>query len=193
MSLVSPQKVTFNKNIESSDINTPIEQLANVINGNLDESNIKNGSITPEKLALNAGNSWVWQTWTPTWLGCVTAIGNATVVAKYTQIGKTVVCRIKFTQGSSTTLVGNAAPITFSLPVNANSESISHTCGSAYIENSTVAGYQGLFQISGTGTVSLLTGIVNGTYLQNTGCSTNVPFDWGANDFFQGYFTYEAS
>lgn len=70
MSTVTPQQINPNDEISASSVNTPINQLAAVINGNIDNSNISsvdgskivnasvttakiaNGAITPSKLSL---------------------------------------------------------------------------------------------------------------------------------------------
>lgn len=51
MSFVSPSQSNAGDTIEASDINNPVNQLAAVINGNIDVTNIADGSITTTKLA----------------------------------------------------------------------------------------------------------------------------------------------
>lgn|SRR5574343_541462 len=57
MTLVNPTQVIPESEILSSDVNTPINQLANVINGNLDGDNIKDDGIPAGKLADGAVTS----------------------------------------------------------------------------------------------------------------------------------------
>lgn len=64
MGLVNPQQSNPNDTIEASDINNPVNQLAAVINGNIDSSNLAasavttsalaDGAVTPSKLATGA-------------------------------------------------------------------------------------------------------------------------------------------
>lgn len=52
MTLVSPAQSNANDTIEAADINTPVNQLAAVINGNIENDNIKaNAGIDASKLA----------------------------------------------------------------------------------------------------------------------------------------------
>lgn len=55
MSTVSPQQVSDGTTADASDVNTPINQIAAVINGNIDNSNIPTGAaIDGAKLANNS-------------------------------------------------------------------------------------------------------------------------------------------
>ena len=132
-----------------------------------------------------------WVSWTPTWSGAVTAIGNATVTAKYCQIGKTVICRI-YTKFGSTTSWTNGA-ILFSFPVTSNNESIGAYCGQVYYEDAATQGYGGFFQINSTTTANLVAPKSDGTYISNTLITNLVPITWTTDDYFRGIFIYEAA
>lgn len=54
MTLVTPQQSSPGDTIEASDINTPVNQLAAVINGNVDSNNLANGAVTVTKIASGA-------------------------------------------------------------------------------------------------------------------------------------------
>lgn len=54
MSLVSPSQSNSGDTIEATDINNPINQLAAVINGNLDSTNLADNAVTSAKLAAGA-------------------------------------------------------------------------------------------------------------------------------------------
>lgn len=51
MGLVNPQQSNPGDTIEASDINTPVNQLAAVINGNIDSNNIADASVSSNKIA----------------------------------------------------------------------------------------------------------------------------------------------
>lgn len=51
MTVVSPSQSNAGETIEASDINNPVNQLAAVINGNIDATNIADNSITTAKVA----------------------------------------------------------------------------------------------------------------------------------------------
>lgn len=114
--------------------------------GQLNGANaILDGTLTPSELVSGTGMSWSWQSWTPTWTG--TTIGNATVVAKYSQVGKTVSFRISVTIGS-TTVLAVAADTVFTLPVAAV------TAG--YTQFATILGTGGAFHSSTFQTATIL-------------------------------------
>lgn len=51
MGLVNPQQSQPNDTIEASDINTPVNQIAAVVNGNIDATNIAASAITDTQIA----------------------------------------------------------------------------------------------------------------------------------------------
>lgn len=122
---------------EAADVNTPLTTLANEINGNLDNSNIKSGAaiatskladdagistakiadtaVTPAKLLAGAGTSWDLQTQSTPTLTNMT-LGNGTITARYTQVGKMVKGEFHFTLGSTSAVSGDGI---FALPKTA--------------------------------------------------------------------------
>lgn len=119
--------------------------------------------------------------WTPTYTG-ITAIGNATVVARYTRIGKTVYGTYLLTVGSTTTF--GAASLTISLPVTAHDSNV--VLGSAlFLDASPVARTIGV-AFESSGTVSFLTSA--GSIVSNT-----VPQTWAVSDQLRFNFQYEAA
>jgi hypothetical protein len=51
MGLVSPTQSSAGETIEAADINTPVNQLAAVINGSIETANLADGAVTTAKLA----------------------------------------------------------------------------------------------------------------------------------------------
>lgn len=84
-------------NIKDSKLNT---------NNSVVASNITDSAVTPAKLFTGTGSTWVWQTYSPSWTNVT--VGNGTVAAFYTQIGKTVLYKISLTFGGTTSITGNA-------------------------------------------------------------------------------------
>ena len=74
------------------------------------------GSILPEHLVAATGTSWAWQSWSPSYTDI--SVGNGTVVAQYSQVGKSVNFLWSLVAGTTTTI---ASGFTISLPVTASS------------------------------------------------------------------------
>lgn len=156
---------------------------------------VPDGTVVPNKLMATTGSSWAWQSWTPTWTNVT--IGNATVNAKYIQIGKTVHCTILMTAGSTTSFAADIFRIT--LPITAESRYAATATrapfiGVAYYEDAGVAGYQGIIQgVSTTVVQFVVANVSGGTYSANSGVTSTAPFTWGNGDYIGGSFTYEAA
>ena len=74
-------------------------------NAQIDTADIADSAITPEKLISGTGSNWAWQDWTPTYTNF--SLGNGTVDARYTQIGKTVHFTISIVLGSTSSMTGS--------------------------------------------------------------------------------------
>lgn len=73
MATISVTLPSDGESIDAADVNTPINTIVNAINGNLDSDNIKDASITPQKLTNFSSLSWTSVGYTP---NTVTANGN---------------------------------------------------------------------------------------------------------------------
>lgn len=96
--------------IDASDVNTPLNAIATVINGSIDSTNITDGGVTPNELTSGTGSTWAWTSYTPTAVGWT---GTPTTGGRYIQMGKTVIWEFSVT-GTS-----NATGATLTLPVTA--------------------------------------------------------------------------
>lgn len=151
---------------------------AGVVNGSLDTT------------AGELGGAW--QSWTPSWTNM--SVSNSTVVAKYTQIGKTVHFRIKVT------LAGGDKPsgsVVVSLPVTANTEQSVNTTLNitvAYLDSGTQV-YPGSTIIAGSGDINLYAIAAGGTYasIASSPINATVPFTWTNGDVLSIHGTYEAA
>lgn len=178
--------------IDVADVNTPFNLIANVINGNLDSTNITAGSLTPANLTSGTGTSWAWQTWAPTYTNF--SLGDGTLnYAKYIQIGKTIFCRIKVTLGSTSSVSGD---LKFSLPVNANSgytDTSEAFAGAATLNDFGINAYSAAVAWGSVSTARLMAQGSAGAYLIRSTTSSTVPFTWGSTDYWQAEFSYEAA
>ncbi len=112
--------ITLPQNIASGDADNPTRDMANwttirdIINGNLDNTNISaSAAIAISKTTLGTFTDWT--AWVPVWTGGT--IGNAIVVANYTQIGNVVHFYIFINPGSTTTITGGATILRLSMPI----------------------------------------------------------------------------
>jgi len=127
-----------------------------------------------------------WSTFTPVMTNWTK--GSGTFDSFYTQIGKTVTWRCKFTL-SGTTVSGN--PI-LTLPVTAK------VGGAYYFPHQAMvlsggAAFSGTGYLNATTTWSMTIGNAAGTYASFTSMSSTIPGTWANADHFNFVVTYEAA
>jgi hypothetical protein len=151
------------------------------------------GNIQPLNLVSGTGSTWVWQTWSPTWTNIT--VGNGTVTAKYTQIGKTVVARISLVFGSTTAVTGTA--VSFTLPVTAvsypNIANDIDPVGSATILDNGTASFNAQVSMASTTTARIDALTASGTYVSFSAITSTVPMTWTTNDALIATIVYEAA
>lgn len=159
-----------------------------------DGTGIDDGAILPEHLVTGAGTSWAWQSFTPTWTssGSAPSIGNGTLSGSYIKIGRTILFRVKFVGGSTTTWGTGNYFIT--LPV-AGYSGIAANDGfalSGYMEDSAVKGY-GVIGARMLDTSKFYV-IVADTAASSVGTwAATGPFTWGTGDYWSATGFYEAA
>lgn len=128
-----------------------------------------------------------WKSWTPTWTNLT--VGNGTVAAKYTKIGKTVIANMQITLGSTSSVSGL---ITFTLPLTAVSMLGNTSLGNIYM---LVAGtpFNGFLGFKSTTQAYVFALFANTTYSQGTSTSGTIPATWASGDTINGLFMYEAA
>jgi hypothetical protein len=135
----------------------------------------------------SAATLYPWTTWTPTY-GNFT-VGNATVTARYQQIGKLVNVYFKLVWGSTTSFTSFP---TFSLPVNA--ANTAYTAGNTYIQDTGTGSFAGAVYFDSATAFQLTIFGTSGTYASNAFLSANtVPFTWTNTDQMIASFSYEAA
>ena len=190
MGVVNPQQSNPGDTIEASDINTPVNQLAAVINGNIDSNNIADSAVTTAKVADNAiittKISMPWISWTPT----LTNLSGGTVnYAKYVQIGKAVWFRFSYTLAGA----GVTGGVTFTLPVTAASSTADQTLGTAHFVDTGTASYIGLVRQATTTTANMVVINAAGTYAGTSALTSTIPHTWANTDILQCAGMYEAA
>lgn len=164
----------------------PVSGLAAAIGANL-----PGGTITNAMLSTTSGEiGGAWVAWTPTLTGLT--VGNGSVIAAYTKIGKTVHFSFKFTMGSTSAVT--AAFPSFSLPNTAATASrlVGHM--NILLNDLGVFNFQSMqFINSGATSVAFVATIVNGTFAYEAGVTSTAPFTWGSGDSMSAVGWYEAA
>jgi hypothetical protein len=153
-----------------------------------------NGTMLVANSAESTGLKWTtatdqfpWQTWTPTYNNFT--IGNATVTARYQQIGKTVNVFYSAIWGSTTAFT--SYPQIF-LPVAA--VRTGYTTGNGYLQDTGVGSWATSILIETTTYFQFAVLNTGGTYGTNTFMSANtVPFTWTNTDQMFATFSYEVA
>lgn len=160
----------------------------------VDSANYTDGSIDPEHLITGSGTSWVWQSWVPTWANFT--VGNGTVAASYTIIGKSVLFSIKVELGSTSAVSGD---VTFTLPVTAkNSDTSWSLNGDAILVDAGTQQYKGTVYTASSTTVATVR-VLNAASTHITfgtaagALSSTVPFTWTTGDKMSISGQYEAA
>lgn len=149
-------------------------------------------NIVPNNSLSNTGafsSNWSWITWSP---ALTNLSGGTQSYAKYTQIGKKVSFRFKYTLAGA----GISGSVSFTLPVTAHADYVSED----QPVNTTVfydAGnndYLGGLRFATATTVNLIVTNATGTYgTLATPLSSTVPFTWGSGDYITANGEYEAA
>ncbi len=128
-----------------------------------------------------------WQTWTPT-LQNIT-LGNGTIVARYTQIGKLVEGMFNFTMGSTSSMgtapnfTGPIAPTHTGRAINSGVRLVT-SAGTDYI---------GALTSFTTSKLRVVVVQANLTYAALANITATVPFTWATGDEIEVAFSYEVT
>lgn len=171
-------------------------------NNSVVTANITDSAVTPAKLQTGTGSGWAWQSWSPTWTNFTTT--SATIVGKYTQIGKQVMGVLSCVFGGSTAITGTAP--TFTLPVTAAGTgtypaafvtgvagSATFPIGGGTILDAGTAAFNAAVYMVSSGTAKFVTFGAGGTYTNTVDIQNSVPMTWTNGDNFALFFSYEAA
>jgi hypothetical protein len=131
-----------------------------------------------------------WTTWTPTFNNFTK--GSATIVARYTMIGKTVRFTLDVTLAADSSM--GTTP-TFTLPVNAIGSSIAgtHIIGQCVLNDSGTKTYVGVSRIVTATTANFEPVDTSAGYASRVDVQATVPMTWTTSDNFTVTGTYEAA
>lgn len=136
-----------------------------------------------EGVLVPAVNAWT--AYTPTFTNLT--VGNGTVNAFYSKIGKTVLVRLRFVFGSTSSISGELQA-TLPFPNVGTSlyspQKVRYFCGGVdFIGDCFVVNT----------TFFMRVGLANTTYLQSASLSATVPLTWGTNAEINAFLVYETS
>ena len=132
----------------------------------------------------------VWKTWTPTYINLT--LGNGTVVARYAQIGNTIIARYKLTFGSTTSIDGNDPR--YSMPVTAaTGYAFPDRFGSAGLEENGGSEYPATVRPWSTTLFNVTAYDASATHATFATVTATVPFTWGTSDIIAFTAIYEAA
>lgn len=152
----------------------------------------KSGAWTNRTIAqLKTDLQDAWALWTPTWTNL--SLGDGVVVAKYVQVGQTIICRLAIVLGSTTTVSGL---IQFSFPVTslAYGGTLGTPLGVARLfDTSLGVVYPGHILKMSTTLGGVVFGAVSGANVVEAVTSGTAPFTWATGDEILAEFFYEAA
>lgn len=130
-----------------------------------------------------------WTAFTPTLTN--TTLGNGTITGFYTQVGKTVFAKVKFTLGSTSAVASNPliiAPVAFF----GSGMSSSAVVGICSIFKSPTT-YLGIVKWNTSTNGLLLVYLASGTYVAETAITATVPVTFATGDSIDIFLHYEAT
>jgi hypothetical protein len=134
-----------------------------------------------------ATEQYPWTTWTPTYTNFT--IGNATVTARYQQIGKLVNVYFSVIWGTTTTFSGYPQ---ITLPITA--ARAGYTTGNCYLQDTGTGAFTGSVLIEGTTFFQFALNGSAGAYTTAAFLAANtIPFTWTNTDQMIATFSYEAA
>lgn len=153
------------------------------------------------RTSVYTGSAWIvvedpgaWQTWTPSWTGAGgtnPTVGNASVVARFRQVGRVCSFLISLTTGSTSNFSVATGALVVSLPVNAANIGADQVCNALAFDTSSGLYYRGVGRIGPNGNTIGRTYFADAVTGPN-GWNATVPFAWAPNGdqvLFSG--TYE--
>jgi hypothetical protein len=165
---------------------------AKILNSNVTTAKIADAAITNAKLSTSTDEPGAWYDYTPT-LTNVT-IGNGTVSARYSVIGKTLFYEGKLTRGSTTSFSGG---VNISLPKTISTTNKSNECpigiGTALDSGNAVYYAPPIYGGSAT-SFYIVAAKADTTYttISSSGAvNATVPFTWGTGDIYTWSITTE--
>ena len=153
-------------------------------------SNITSGIITNTMLSAATGQPGAYTAWVPTLSGIT--LGNGTILARYTQVGKSVKAYGTITLGNTSSVTTS---LTFSLPVTAHASVLINTTigvGSAIDASSSIQ-FPGTVIVGSSTTAICIYGNASTSLVQYAYATNLVPFTWATSDTINFSIHYEAA
>lgn len=207
MTLVTPSQASPGEEITAAKVNTPVNQLAAVVNA-LDDTNIvsisgakiadgtiatakyADASVTNAKLSTSVGEvGAVWQSWTPTYTGIS---GGTTTYAKWTKVGKTVYWRWRYTLSGAN--VSGATTVTLPTAMASDYQN-PQQIGGGFGAATSAAAYRQMVATLDTSNsrMNIWSAAVSGSTITTAALSSTSPATWASTGFIEMQGFYEAA
>jgi hypothetical protein len=158
--------------------------------GVVDNAALAAASVSNSKLITTAGDlGGAWKDWTPTLTNI--SLGNGTMVAKYTLIGKTVHYMLSIKFGSSTSVTSANSKFTLPLEVNSSWGTTGFTLGSAAYFIAGAERHAGIVVWQSSTEALFRRFTVSGTSILTATFTSTSPSTWQTNDTILVTGTYE--
>ncbi len=170
--------------LTAEELDKIVENIESLSSG----SGLASGIITNAMLSTATGELGAgWRSWTPTLTGIT---GGTLNYAKYTQAGKTVHFRLKYTLAGA----GVSAAINISVPVVAHSDyNNADPVGQAQFLDTGITRYSGEVVLQSASALELRPLLASATYTTIAATSSTTPFTWASGDVVLCSGTYEAA
>ncbi len=152
-------------------------------------ANIPEGSISNAMLSTASGElGGAWQAYTPTFTNIT--VGNGSLTARYTKIGKTVRMYVFFTLGSTSSITGSFPTVSLPIAVATGSGGMAQMI---YTDTGVARCYGQQNIPTGATSFALTAMYAASTYLTEGGVTPTAPINWGSGDSMVIYGEYEAA
>lgn len=137
------------------------------------------------------GTGSAWTSYTPTFSGAGSAVGNGTIAGAYARVGKSILFRVSLLFGTTTTM-GTGCFMTLPVSASAGQTGSIPSFKITFDDASSGIGYSGDAKWSGAGNMELFSINTAGTYATLVSTNATAPFTWTTSDRIRFGGTYES-
>lgn len=138
-------------------------------------------------------NMGAWTSFTPTWTASTTnpVLGNGVLVGRYQRVGRTIICHINLTPGSTTTF--GSGNYSFALPTSAANQGAAYIGNAQFLASNGTDRYLGQVVVSAGATTTSAFFPTSATPAKAGFMTPTTPETFSSGDQLRITFTYEAA